>query len=99
MRTLHRPLALLVALSTLAGPTALVANELGPSEQFQIEDGTSAGGGPRPCRFGTTTPCGSETTETCIERSLQPTIGPMGISFSWYCVTKRITTTTLYKDD
>jgi hypothetical protein len=99
MRTLHRPLALLVALTTLAAPAALVADELEPSQQFQFDDGTTSGGEPKPCRFGSRTPCGTETIETCTERSIQPGIGPGGITFTWYCVTKKITTLTLYKDD
>ena len=98
MRTLHRPIALLLALSTLAGPAALLASELDPPQQFQLEDGTS-GGGPTPCRFGTMVACGTETTETCTERSFQPTFGPGGIGFTWYCVTKKITTMTLYKNN
>ena len=98
MRTRHRPLALLAALTTLAAPAALVANELDPSQQFQLDDGTS-GGTSKPCRYGSTIPCGSETIETCTERSIQPGIGPGGVTFTWYCVTKKITTTTFYKDD
>ena len=96
-RTLHRPFALLLALATLAGPASLVANELGPPQQFQLDDGTS-GGGPRPCRFGSSVPCGTETTETCTERTIQPSLIP-GVGFTWYCITKKITTITLYKDD
>jgi hypothetical protein len=98
MRTLHRPFALLLALATLAGPAALLASELDPDQQFQLDDGTTSGGGPRPCGFGTTVPCGSETTETCTERTIQPSLIP-GVGFTWYCITKKITTKTLYKDD
>ena len=100
MRTLHRrPLALLVALATLAGPTALLANDLDPAQQPQLDDGLWGGGEPKPCRFGSRVLCGTETTETCIERSVQPTVGPAGVGFSWYCVTKRVTTIMLFKDD
>lgn len=98
MRTLHRPIALLLALATLAGPAALLANELDPGQQFQVDDGSYAGGEPRPCRFGTQTPCGTETIETCTERTIQPSLIP-GVGFTWYCITKKITTTTLYKND
>lgn len=98
MRTLHRPIALLLALATLAGPAALLADDIDPAQQFQLDDGTSSGS-PAPCRFGTQVPCGTETTETCVERSVQPTVGPGGVGFSWYCVTKKITTVTLYKND
>jgi len=97
MRSPHRPLALLLALATLAGPAALLASDLDPSQQFELYDGLD-GGGPKPCRFGTTVPCGSETTETCIERTIQPSIIP-GVGFTWYCITKKVTTITLYKDD
>ena len=98
MRTLHRPIALLLALTTLAGPAALFASDLDPAQQFQLDDGLT-GGDPKPCRFGTHVACGTETTETCTERSIQPTIIPGGVAFTWYCVTKKITTLTLYKDD
>ena len=100
MRTLYRPLAVLIALVTVAGPAAplLLADELDPAQQFQLDDGTS-GGSPLPCRFGTQVPCGTETTETCIERTIQPGIGPTGITFTWYCITKKVTTLTLYKND
>ena len=100
MRTPRLPIVLAAALLSLAAPASLLA-DLEPTkpDSYYLDDGTSGGGGPKPCGLGSRIECGSFVNYKCVSWKLQPTVGPGGVSYTYVCDQSITTTIKFFKDE
>jgi len=99
MRTPRLTVALAAALLSLAAPASLLADlDLEGGSSLSLGDDSTSDGGPKPCGTGTKIECGSMTYYKCLSWKLQPSAGPTGASYTYFCEQSVTVVTKMYKD-